>query len=188
MVDNESAKPEAEKSFATRWEQALQDNGVTQAQIAKAIGEYGSQNIRSWKDRGHIGGPSLRMVSQLLPRTSMDWLQYGEGPRERLSAGNESSLNHDLRQSYAARLDPATIRDVHTGLSWRFQFDLGMSYDLDRDADLFALAYAFSVSGAEEDRIAMKEAVDARIVQLAGEIQSGKPEEAPRRARSGESN
>jgi hypothetical protein len=182
MVDEKKSYP-AEPSFSERWEIALSMNGLDNPKMAAMLGPHGHQNINGWKNRGHVGGPSERKVASLLAKTNMTWLQYGEGSPERFTVADESPLRGAERHSYAARIDPAIIRDVHTGLSWRFQVDLGTSYDLDRDADLFALAYAFSVSGAE-----MKEAVDARIVQLAGGIQSGKSEEAPRRARSGEPN
>lgn len=188
MVDENNSVSAEPLPFSKRWDMALEMNGLDNPKMAVLLGPHGHQNINGWKNRGHVGSPSERKVASLLPKTNMTWLQYGEGSPERFTVADESSLRGDERHSYAARIDPAIIRDVHTGLSWRFQVDLGADYDLDRDADLFALAYAFSVSGAEEDRIAMKEAVDARIVQLAGETQSGKSEEAPRRARSGEPN
>lgn len=147
--------------FSERWERALRANGVTNAWLAaqlSELGQNGQQNIRSWKDRGQIGARSVRAVAKLLPRTNIDWLQYGEGA-ESLSDEAHPSHGNDVRQSYAERLDPATIRTVHEMLRWRFDYE-GQAYNIEKAPELFSLAYQAALSGSTQDKAALKVAVD----------------------------
>lgn len=147
----------------------------SQVAVAQKLGKDKNQ-IYQWlldeTERGarNIGAASARAIETAFHKPH-GWLDHDP---EALSGVAEPSRHYDTRQSYAERLDPAMIRDVHAGLSWRFMTDLGRTYDLDRDADLFALAYRFTVTGADGDRAALKSAVDTRIAQL-GEASNGRP-------------
>jgi hypothetical protein len=81
---------------------------------------------------------------------------------EAFNGVSEPSHNYDVRQSYAERLDPATIRTVHEMLRWRFEFE-GQKYDIEAAPELFSLAYQVALSGSDQDRSALKSAVDAEL-------------------------
>lgn len=163
----------------------LVEEAGSQVAVAQKLGKDKNQ-IYQWlldeSERGarNIGAASARAIETAFNKPH-GWLDHDP---EAFSGPAEPSRPVHARQSYAERLDPAMIRDVHAGLSWRFLTDTGRIYDLDRDADLFALAYRFTVTGAEEDRAALKSAVDARIAQL-GEASNGRPAHAAGRSGSG---
>lgn len=101
------------REFSDRLAHALRMNGLDNASFAKLLGENGQQNIRAWKDRGRIGGRSYRKVSDLLPLTNMDWLQYGEGSPERVSSAAEPSHNRDFRQDRSVRPIPEMLSSAY---------------------------------------------------------------------------
>lgn len=101
------------REFSDRLAHALRMNGLDNASFAKLLGENGQQNIRAWKDRGRIGGRSYRKVAELLPLTSMEWIQYGEGSPERVSSTAELSPNHDFRQDRSMRPIPEMLSSAY---------------------------------------------------------------------------
>ena len=96
-------------SFSDRLDAALAMNRMDNAAFAAHFGETGQQKVNRWRARGRIGQPSVAKVRDLLPRTNIDWLQEGVGEPERLISAAESSRNHQLLPSYAARLDLPTL-------------------------------------------------------------------------------
>lgn len=100
--------------FSDRLAHALRMNGLDNAEFAKLLGENGQQNINAWKNRGKVGSQSWRKVSDLLPKTDMEWLQYGEGSPERVTQqAAESSRNHDLRQDRSVRPIPEMLSSAY---------------------------------------------------------------------------
>lgn len=100
--------------FTDRLNHALRMNGLENADFAKLLGENGQQNINAWKNRGKVGSQSWRKVSDLLPKTNMEWLQYGEGSPERVTQQPaESSRNHDLRQDRSVRPIPEMLSSAY---------------------------------------------------------------------------
>jgi hypothetical protein len=95
--------------FNDRLDYALSMHGVNNAWLAAQFGPTGQQTVRGWRDRGRVGGPSLRRVRDLLPKTNIDWLQDNVGEPELLSRLAESSPTYDARQSPPARRDASIL-------------------------------------------------------------------------------
>lgn len=98
--------------FTDRLDAALAMNGLDNATFASHFGKdpQGGQSIvNRWRSRNRVGGKSLPRVRELLPKTSMEWLQEGIGEPERFRASAERSHINDVRQSYVTRLDPRIL-------------------------------------------------------------------------------
>jgi len=95
--------------FTDRLDAALAMNRMTNVEFAAHFGQNGQQLVNRWRSRGKIGQPSVPKVRDLLRRTNIDWLQEGRGEPERFTGLAESSPTYDVRQSYAARLDPSIL-------------------------------------------------------------------------------
>lgn len=95
--------------FTDRLDAALAMNRLSNREFADHFGPQGQQLVNRWRARGRIGQPSVPKVRDLLRKTNIDWLQEGRGEPERLSTVTESSPTYDVRQSYAARLDPSIL-------------------------------------------------------------------------------
>lgn len=100
--------------FRARWEMALAMNGVDNAWVAEQLGHTGQSLINRWKNRGRIGGgESERTVARLLPKTNMEWLQFGDGEPGRINPF-EPQPNHDQRHSQLLRPDPAMLVSAYS--------------------------------------------------------------------------
>lgn len=146
----------------------------SQVAVADAIGKNKNQ-VHQWLlpegDAGarNMGGASARQIETAFKKPT-GWLDTDAEPFIGVS---ESSATYDVRQSYAQRLPPATIRTVHEMLRWRFDYE-GQRYDLEAMPELFSLAFQAAVSGSDTDKAALKAAVDQALLQ-------GKENDATRR-------
>lgn len=121
--------------FAARWDQALVMNGTTNAAVARELDpQNGQQLVNTWKRRKKIGGPSVPLVMELLPKTNMEWLMYGVGKPERFSGVNEPPPNYAVGNSQVLRPDPAILLTAYSYA----HYGLGM-YSEDKELDLTQL-------------------------------------------------
>lgn len=156
-----------------RLAQLLREVG-SQVAIGDAIGKNKNQ-VYQWllpegeKGARNLSGPSARKIETAFNKPP-GWLDTDS---EGFSAIAEPSATYDVRQSYAGRLPPATIRTVHEMLRWRFDYE-GQRYDLEAMPELFSLAFQAAVSGSDADKAALKVAVDQALLK-------GKEDDATRR-------
>lgn len=137
-------------TFSGRLNLALADNGLTNAQFAKALGATGHKLVNNWRKRGRIGMKSERRVAEILPATNMTWLQHATGSRLRPSSthhGNEPPPNHNPQQSLAARLDRVILAEALKVLS--IDEHEGGPYGLQRRADVLVDLYDQLAAGAD---------------------------------------
>jgi hypothetical protein len=138
----------------------------SQVAVAERIGKDKNQVYQWLLPDGHeaarnMGAKSARALEHAFDKPPY-WM---DADPDAFTVGDDSSLNlhsHDVRQSYAGRLNPATIRTVHEMLRWRFAFE-DQQYDIETAPELFSLAYQAALSGSDEDKSALKAAVDAAI-------------------------
>lgn len=145
-------------TFSERLDQALADNGLTNADLARALDPSGQQKINKWRERNRVGMQSEKRVAELLPATNMHWLQHGIGDRLRSNAlgdaegttprsVNEPGRNYDVRQSLAARLDRVILAEALKALS--IDEDVGGPYGLQTRADALIDFYDQLAAGAD---------------------------------------
>lgn len=142
----------ATNQFSERLDLALADNGLTNADFARALGPTGQQTVNKWRERGRVGMKSEKRVAELLPSTNMTWLQHATGDRLRPVSRPaprvyEPPPNHDPHQSLAARLDRVILADALKVLS--IDEKVGGSYGLQRRADVLVELYDRLAAGAD---------------------------------------
>jgi hypothetical protein len=157
----------------------------SQVAVAERIGKNKNQ-VHQWllpegqDGARNIGPRSARALEHAFGKPEF-WM---DSDPDAFSQGAESSLtlhNHDVRQSYAARLIPDTIRTVHEMLTWRFKLEAQV-YNIEAAPELFSLAYQAAVSGSDEDMSALKTAVDEALLRgrkADGERRDDEPATSP---------
>jgi hypothetical protein len=142
--------------FDARLDAALALHHMGNADFAAHFGPTGQQLVNRWRARGRIGTPSIPKVRELLHRTNIDWLQEGVGEPERFNPAAEPSHSHDVRPSYAARLDvPTLAKAVRI-----------MSVDESQNGLYSPLLHAIRLLGYY-DRLATGELESALLVEVA---------------------